>query len=57
VALPASGKARVIAAMSTKSREVIWGGRVSAAKMNAESARHIEVYRIVFIEPHNAMGG
>src|ERR1700681_2948862 len=25
--------------MSTKSREVIWGGQVRAAKMNAESAR------------------
>src|SRR5712672_2034308 len=25
--------------MSTKSREVIWGGRIRAAKMNAESAR------------------
>jgi hypothetical protein len=24
---------------STKSREVIWGGRISAAKMNAEHAR------------------
>jgi hypothetical protein len=25
--------------MSTKSREVIWGGQVRAAKMNVESAR------------------
>jgi hypothetical protein len=25
--------------MGTKSREVIWGGQVRAAKMNAESAR------------------
>jgi len=25
---------------STKSREVIWGGRVSAAKINAEQARN-----------------
>ena len=25
--------------MSTKSREVIWGGRIGAAKMNSESAR------------------
>jgi hypothetical protein len=25
--------------MGTKSREVIWGGRVGAAKINAESAR------------------
>jgi hypothetical protein len=24
---------------STKSREVIWGGRIRAAKMNAEQAR------------------
>jgi hypothetical protein len=35
---PAS-KARCNSAMGTKSREVIWGGQVRAAKMNAESAR------------------
>ena len=27
------------AAMSTKSREVIWGGRIGAAKITAEAAR------------------
>jgi hypothetical protein len=32
-------KGRCNPAMGTKSREVIWGARVSAAKMNAESAR------------------
>jgi hypothetical protein len=26
-------------AMGTKSREVIWGGRIGAAKVNAEHAR------------------
>jgi hypothetical protein len=28
-----------MAAMGTKSREVIWGGRIGAAKINAEEAR------------------
>jgi hypothetical protein len=32
-------KARCNPAMGTKSREVIWGGQVRAAKMNAETAR------------------
>jgi hypothetical protein len=40
VALPSLGAWAVIWAMNaTKSREVIWGGRVRAAKMNAEQAR------------------
>jgi hypothetical protein len=40
VALPITARRGVIAGMaSTKSREVIWGGRIRAAKMNAEHAR------------------
>lgn len=40
VALPLAAMPAVIPPMnSTKSREVIWGGRIRAAKMNAESAR------------------
>jgi hypothetical protein len=40
VALPTPARHAVIASMnSTKSREVIWGGRIRAAKMNAEAAR------------------
>lgn len=40
VALQVGAKPAVISTMnSTKSREVIWGGRVSAAKINAEHAR------------------
>jgi hypothetical protein len=38
--LPAFAEAALIERMNaTKSREVIWGGRVSAAKLNAEAAR------------------
>src|SRR5258705_579490 len=40
VALRGVARAAVMLAMSsTKSREVNWGGRISAAKINAESAR------------------
>ena len=35
----AQGPLYFFAMNSTKSREVIWGGRVSAAKINAEHAR------------------
>jgi hypothetical protein len=37
--LPDEAKTDVISAMGTKSREVIYGGRARAAKMNAERAR------------------
>ena len=39
VALPGLAKAAVIAAMSTKSREVIFGSRIRGAKNRAEGAR------------------
>jgi hypothetical protein len=39
VALRALAAADVILAMSTKTREVIWGGRVMGAAMRAKSAR------------------
>jgi hypothetical protein len=39
VALPGLAKAAVIAAMSTKSRQVIFGARLRGAKIRAEGAR------------------
>ena len=40
VALPGPAKAAVMTRdSSTKSREIIWGGRICSAKVNAESAR------------------
>jgi hypothetical protein len=39
VKLPSPAKAAVIAAMSTKKREVIWGGRIMGADMRAQMAR------------------
>jgi hypothetical protein len=37
--LPAAARLALIAAMSTKSREVIYGGRIIGAKIRAEGAR------------------
>lgn len=42
-ALRAHAKPAVIQGMGTKSREVIFGGQVRAAKMNAERARKVAV--------------
>jgi hypothetical protein len=39
VALRGQAKVAVIAAMSTKSREVIYGGQIIGAKIRAEGAR------------------
>jgi hypothetical protein len=39
VALPGRAKLAVIGRMGTRSREVIWGSRISGAKMSAEHAR------------------
>jgi hypothetical protein len=39
VALPGLAKATVIASMSTKSRQVIFGSRIRGAKIRAEGAR------------------
>ena len=39
VALPGLAKAAVIASMSTKSRQVIFGSRIRGAKIRAEGAR------------------
>jgi hypothetical protein len=40
--------------MGTKSREVIWGGRIGAAKINAESARQsVDVMPLTEAAPAN----
>jgi hypothetical protein len=39
VGLPVLARAAVMAAMGTKSREVIWGGQIMGAKIRAQGAR------------------
>ena len=41
MALPGLGKPAVIPPWATKSREVLYGGQIRAAKMNAERARKL----------------
>ena len=41
--LPDKEKTVVVSVMGTKSREVIYGGRARAAKMNAERARKLAI--------------